>query len=211
VRLARLSLLALISLLLSGCGLPPAGPLVLAFRPGPAGLAVTPAELLGTGLVPPEKLVNIPEALRLAPEGSVLVACWRDTQLINFWGPCSHVARKLGPGLMADQPGMSRRAGRRSTDELLPRYAVIVLDVGVRPEQLPALEAEIDRLGPQLYSFSGAPGTSYCSDYQNELQQVLHLPDVIAFSPAWNALLPVDALRMPGAKLLYVGINEDSK
>ena len=211
MRLARQLALALTSLLLSGCALPPAGPGVLDFRAGPPGLTVSPAELLSTGLVPPEKLLSIAEALRLAPEGSLLIACWRDTQLINFWGPCSHIARKLGPGVMADQPGLSRRAGRRSTDELLMRYAVVVLDVGVRPEQIGALEAEVDRLGPQLYSFSDAPGTSYCSNYQNDLQQALKLPDVIAFDPAWNALLPVDALRMPGAKLLYVGVNEGSK
>ena len=206
---ARLLVLPLLGLLLSGClRLPAIEPRTLNFQVAPAGSELRPADLLVSGLVPADKLVSIPEALARAPEGSVLLPCWRTTNLANFWGPCSHLARKLGPGQMADQPGMTQAAGVRSTDVLLVRYAVIVLDVGVRPAQFGALEAEVQRLRGQMYSFSGAPDTSYCSDYQNELQRALGLPDAVPFSPAWHALLPSDALKVPGIKVLWVGVNE---
>ncbi|AWN23787.1 hypothetical protein DKM44_11585 [Deinococcus irradiatisoli] len=206
---ARLLLLPLLCVLLSGClRLPAIEPRTLSFRAGPAGSPIVAADLLVSGVVPADKLLSIPEALSRAPEGSLLLVCWKDTALINFWGPCSHVARKMGPGLMADQPGLSQRAGLRSTDVLLRRYAVIVIDTGVRPEQLSALEVKVKQLEGQLYSVSGAPDTSYCSDYQNALQRAVGLPDVIPFSKGWNALLPSDALKVPGARVLWVGVNE---
>lgn len=201
----------LLSVLLSGClSLPAIEPRTLSFKAGPAGSTFNPASLLETGLVPADKLVSIPEALARAPEGSLLLPCWRTTVTVNFWGPCSHLARKLGPGQMADQPGLTQTAGIRPTDTLLPRYAVIVLDVGIVPAQYFALERAAQQLEGQPYSFSGAPNTSYCTTYQNELQQALKLPDVIPFNPAWNGYLPADALDVPGVKVLWVGVNEAS-
>lgn len=206
---ARLLALPLLCLLLSGClRLPAIEPRTLSFRAAPAGSELWPADLLVSGLVPEDKLVSIPEALARAPEGSLLLPCWRTTSLANFWGPCSHLARKLGPGQMADQPGITQKAGERSTDALLPRYAVVVLDVGVRPAQFAALETRVRQLRGQMYSFSGAPDSSYCSDYQNDLQRTLGLPDAVPFSAAWNALLPSDVLKVPGVKVLWVGVDE---
>ncbi len=208
----RALLAASLCLPLSGCfRLPVIEARTLNFTAGPADAVIDPASLLQSGVVPEGKLLSLPEALSRAPEGSLLLVCWKDTAVINFWGPCSHVARKLGPGLIADQPGLSQRAGVRSTDALLGRYAVIVLDVGVRPAQFGKLKAAVKQLEGQLYSVSGAPNTSYCSDYQNALQRALELPDVIPFSAAWNGLLPADALQVPGARVLWVGVNQASR
>ncbi|GAA4017162.1 hypothetical protein GCM10022631_32200 [Deinococcus rubellus] len=209
---ARLLALPLLGLLLSSClRLPAILPRTLDFRVAPAGSELRPADLLESGLVPADKLVSIPEALARAPEGSLLLPCWRTTSLTNFWGPCSHLARKLGPGQMADQPGITQVAGTRPTDSLLPRYAVIVLDVGVRPAQFAALETRVQQLKGQMYSLSGAPNASYCSDYQNDLQRTLGLPDAVPFNAAWNALLPSDALKVPGVRVLWVGVNEAAR
>ena len=88
---------------------------------------------------------------------------------------------------------------------------MIVLDVGVRPDQFAALESRVQQLTGQMYSLSGAPGASYCSDYQNDLQRSLGLPDAVPFSAAWNALVPADALQVPGVKVLWVGVNDAAK
>ncbi|WP_161881123.1 hypothetical protein [Deinococcus alpinitundrae] len=209
---SRLLALPLLALLLSGClRLPAIEPRTLNFRAVPAGSELRAANLLESGQVPEDKLVSVAEALARAPEGSLLLPCWRTTNLANFWGPCSHLARKLGPGQMADQPGITQVAGVRSTDALLPRYAVVVLDVGVRPAQFAALESRVRQLTGQMYSLSGALGASYCSDYQNDLQRSLGLPDAVAFSAAWNALLPSDALKVPGVKVLWVGVNDSAQ
>jgi len=209
---ARLLVLPLLGVLLSGClRLPAIEPRTLNFQAAPAGSGLQAATLLQSGRVPADKLVSVAEALARAPEGSLLLPCWRTTSLSNFWGPCSHLARKLGPGQMADQPGITKVAGVRSTDSLLVRYAVIVLDVGVRPDQFAALESRVQQLTGQMYSLSGALGASYCSDYQNDLQRSLGLPDAVPFSAAWNALVPADTLQVPGVKVLWVGVNEAAK
>ncbi|AZI42489.1 hypothetical protein EHF33_06775 [Deinococcus psychrotolerans] len=211
IRARSLLLWPLLSVVLSGClALPAIEPRTLNFKAGPIGSEIKPATLLETGLVPADKLVSVAEALARAPEGSLLLPCWRTTVATNFWGPCSHLARKLGQGQMADQPGLTQTAGIRPTDTLLPRYAVIVLDVGVTSAQYFALERAAEQLKGQPYSFSGAPNTSYCTTYQNELQQALNQPDVIPFNPAWNGYLPADALDVPGVKVLWVGVNEAS-
>ena len=205
----RVMFALLLGLGLSACSsLPESGPRRLDFTAGPAGKAIDPATLLERGIVPTDKLLSVAEALARAPEGSVLLPCWREWSRTSFWGVCSHLARKLGPGQMADQPNLFQRAGVRSTDTLKGRYAVIVLDVGVRPAQLTALKAEVKHLDGQMYSFSRAPDTSDCSTYQNALQHALNLPDVVPFNAAWNTWLPADALKMPGVKVLWVGVNQ---
>ena len=205
----RAVLALLLGLGLSACSsLPESGPRRLDFTAGPAGSNLDPTTLLERGIVPADKLVSVAEALARAPEGSVLLPCWREWSRTSFWGVCSHLARKLEPGQMADQPNLFQRAGVRSTGILLDRYAVIVLDVGVRPAQWAALNAEVERLTGQMYSFSRAPNTSDCSTYQNALQHALNLPDVVPFNAAWNTWLPADALKMPGVKVLWVGVSE---
>ncbi len=210
-RLPRPVLPLLLAPLLASC-VPAVEVRDLDFRPGPAGGSIDPATLLSRQLVPADRLLSMGEAFDRAPAGSLLLVCWRDTDVRNFWGPCSHVSRKYGPGQVAEQLGMSHPngAGLYSQTSTANRYAVIVLDVGVRPEQLPAMWAEERRLQGQRYSLSGAPGTYYCSNYQNALQHAASLPDAIPFNRKWFAYLPVDALTVPGVKVLWVGINPAS-
>ena len=197
----------LLCVLLCGCRLNAGGPQMLNFTAGPVGGQIVAATLLAGGVVPADRLLSLPQALARAPQGSLLLMCWRTVRLANSWGVCSHLARKLGPGQVADQPSIFQSAGIRPTSSLLNRYAVIVLDAGVRPEQFAALNTEVQRLNGQMYSLSGAPGSSDCSTYQNELQRALKLPEAVAFNTAWNGYLPADALRVPGVKVLWVGVN----
>lgn len=210
-RLAPLLALFLLAPLLGSC-VPAVGVRDLDFRPGPAGGTIDPATLLSRQRVPADRLLGVEEALNRAPAGSLLLVCWRDTDVRNFWGPCSHVSRKYGPGQVAEQLGMShpKGAGVYPQTSTANRYAVIVLDVGVRPGQLPAMWAQERRLRGQPYSLTGAPGSYYCSNYQNSLQHAAGLPDAIPFNRKWFGYLPVDALTVPGVKVLWVGINPAS-
>ena len=205
---ALLLCLLLPSGLLSGCRLSVAGPQTLNFRAGPPGTEIVAASLLRRGLVPADKLLSLPEAIARAPQGSLLLMCWRTVGFSNSWGACSHLARKLGPTQIADQPGLLQTAGTRPASTLFDRYAVVVLDAGVRLGQFAALDAEVQRLSGQMYSLSGAPGSSDCSTFQNKLQRALGLPAAVPFNSAWNGYLPADALKVRGVKVLWVGVNQ---
>lgn len=194
--------------LLTGCALPFPTVTTVHFVAGPSGGEIDPRTLLARQVVPADRLLTMREALDRAPEGALLLTCWKDTDLSNFWGPCSHVARKMGRGQVAEQMNSRAPAGLYPDTRAFERSAVIVLDVGVRPEHLNALEAEVKRRSGERYSFSGSPDTSYCSSYQNELQRAMGLPDVIPLNTGWTGYLPEDALYQPGVRVLWVGLNE---
>jgi hypothetical protein len=203
-------ILAILAALLSSCAsLSPA--FRLDFRPGPAGAEIDPERLLAAQIVPADKLVSMSEAFERAPEGAVILTCWKDTDLSNFWGPCSHITRKYGPGQVTETYNFSRPLAGVYPQQVEYRYyAVIVLDTGVTPGKLPALWAAAHKLGGSLYGLSNRPGTYYCSTYQNALQRAVGLPDAVPYSRDWGVSLPADALKVPGVKVLWVGLNQDS-
>lgn len=204
----------LLTLTLSSCV--PGGVREVEFRPGPAGGEVVASRLLTDPVVPRDRLVSVQEAVARAPEGSLLVICGRQWRLSRPWGLCTHLSRKLAPGLLTEAPGITGggllRGGVQTvpTSRLEARDVVIVLDVGVREEQLPALRAEAARLRGTPYRVAGLldrDGGLDCSTYQNALQRALGLPDVVPFNGLWNLYLPQDALKVPGARVLWVGVR----
>ena len=214
--LPRLSSLALGSAvlagLLSGCG-----PLAvtdvydLHFTPGPAGQDVDARTLLTRQVVPADRLVSLREAFERAPEGALILTCWKDTDITNFWGPCSHVTRKYKAGQVMETYNYSRpRAGAYPESVEYRYYAAIVLDAGVRPDMLPRLWEAAHRLDGRFYSLSSEPDALYCSTYQNILQRAVNLPDAVPTHPAWGLAVPADALKVPGVKVLWVGVNDHS-
>lgn len=198
------------SLALSACA-PVTGPAALRFAPGAADTAAPdPTRLLSAQTVPPALLLSVPEAVRRAPDGSVIVVC--NAQARGFsWGVCSHVSRKLSAGTVTDSPGLfDGGVQNRPESTLYRRHAVIVLDVGVTPGQLPRLRAEAERLKGAKYELGGQDGTYDCTTYQNALQRALDLPDLARRNFGWLAAwLPQDILTGPavhaGAKVLWVG------
>lgn len=206
----------LLSLTLSGCT--PGGVSELHFRAGPAGGDVSAARLLTDQVVPGDRLVSLPEALARAPEGSLILVCARRWRVTSPWGICPHVSRKLAPGFLTEAPGLFRggllNGGPQTVPEtrLESRDTVIVLDVGVRPEQMPALRAEAARLDGLAYRVGGGDDPDPragldCSTYQNALQRAAGLPNVIPRHGAWNLYLPQDALSVPGVRVLWVGVR----
>jgi hypothetical protein len=183
----------------------------LDFQPGPVGGSIDPVTLLQRQVVPADKLVSIAQAFDRAPEGAVILTCWKDVDITNFWGPCSHITRKYGPGEVAETYNFTRPlAGEYPQSVEYKYYAVIVLDMGVRPEQLPAMWAAAHKLDGSYYNLTGLPDGYYCSTYQNALQHAVGLPDAVPFNAQWNIALPADALKVPGTKVLWVGLNNDS-
>ncbi|AFZ68309.1 hypothetical protein Deipe_2846 [Deinococcus peraridilitoris DSM 19664] len=166
-----------------------------------------PTRLLTEQRVPGARLVSVPTALKLAPPGSLILACWRGTELSNFYGPCSHVARKIDDTQLAET-FLAGAAGTYPLSRLYDRYAVIVLDVGAREEHLSVMRKEVERLKGLPYDLTHRPGTYYCSNYQNQLQKVAGLPEVIALNKDWQMYVPSDVLLTPGVKVLWVGVNE---
>ncbi len=210
VRLLPALLLAACGAVLAACA--PLTPVYdLNFRAGPAGEPIDPATLLTRQIVPADRLVSLPEAFARAPEGAIILTCWKDTDFSNFWGPCSHVTRKYGPGLVAETYNFSRpQAGVYPEWLEYKYYAVVVLDAGVTPELLPAMWAAARKLDGRLYNLSGRPDTYYCSTYQNALQRAVGLPYIVPLNRQWGMAVPADALKAPGVKVLWVGINESS-
>ncbi len=205
---------ALLPLMLSGL-LASCAPLTtvydLNFRAGPAGQEIDAATLLTRQVVPADRLVSLPEAFARAPEGAVILTCWKDTDITNFWGPCSHVTRKYAAGKVAETYNFTRpQAGIYPQQLEYNYYAVIVLDTGVTPDKLPALWAAARKLNGKLYNLSNEPDSYYCSTYQNALQRAVGLPDAVPYRPEISLSLPADALLVPGVKVLWVGLNQDS-
>lgn len=195
---------------LSGCApIATQGVLALDFKADTApGARLDPARLLLDQRVPTSRLTSVRGALTRAPAGSVILACWRKAEAVNFWGPCSHVARKLGPGLLAESISpFEGGAGVYPAAHLNNRYAVIVLDVGVRNENLPAMRAEVKRLNGAAYNISNQPDTYYCSNYQNNLQRAMKLPDVVPWNDFWKMYVPAEVLLSPGTRVLWVGVQ----
>ena len=180
----------------------------LDFVPEERYVSVDPRKLLVDQRVPAWQLTTVPEALRRAPPGSLILACWRSSSVVNFWGPCSHIARKLDERTLAESISpVEGGAGLYPLARLNDRYAIIVIDSGVREHHLAKLRAEAERLDGRPYSLSGDPGTLYCSTYQNELQRALGLPEAVPYSDIWKVHIPAEALLQPGARVLLVGVN----
>ncbi|WP_424951127.1 hypothetical protein [Deinococcus sp.] len=188
----------------------------LHFTAGPAGEDIDPTTLLERQIVPADRLVSLPEAFSRAPEGAVILTCWKDTDITNFWGPCSHITRKYKPrseggGQVAETYNFFRpQAGIYPESVEYHYYAAIVLDVGVTPDKLPVLWAAAHKLDGRLYDLSGREDSYYCSTYQNALQRAVGLPDAVPYRPEINLAIPADALKVPGVKVLWVGLNQNS-
>lgn len=201
----RLRLLLLAPLLALTACLPTLGVRTLDFRPDAALDRTNPATLLLSQRVAASQFTSIPDALRRAPLGSLIVACWRDTGVSNFWGPCSHVTRKLTSTTLADT-WPARGAGEYPISMLYERYAVIVLDGGVSPDQLPALHQALSRVQGRPYDLSNHDQTYYCSTLQNYLNRAVGQPDVVPLNPVFNMYVPAEALLQPSARVLWVGV-----
>lgn len=199
-------LLALLLIIGLGACTPTLGVRQLHFQATDAGYPLQADTLLLAQRVPTAQLLSVHEAVRRAPLGSVIVACWQDTGWDNFWGPCSHITRKISDTELADT-WPSKGANLYPLSLLYPRYAVIVLDVGARPEHLPAMRAMLDKLKGQPYDLSGSGETYYCSTLQNALNRAAGLPDVVPFNRGWNAYIPAEALLEPKVKVLWVGVQ----
>lgn len=204
--------LALLGALLVGCNtLITQGVRHLNFQPAPRGTTTNAATLLVNQRVAPTQLTTIPDALAKAPDGSVILVCWRETHLSNFWGPCSHIARKYDATRLAETISPTEGgANLYPISRVYNRYAVIVLDAGVRDEHLQAVRQEADKLNGLQYDVSGKEGTYYCSTYQNRLQRVAGLPDVVPYNALWNLYIPAEVLLQPHVKVLWVGVNDTS-
>ncbi|BDP41434.1 hypothetical protein DAETH_14030 [Deinococcus aetherius] len=207
----------LLPLILGGCT-PPGGVRELNFRAGPAGGEPSAARLLTDQVVPEGRLVSVAEALDWAPEGSLILVCGRRWRPASPWGVCPHVSRKVAPGFLTEAPGLFAGGLLNGGPQTVPqtrlasRDAVIVLDVGVRPEQMPALRAEAAWLDGLAYRVGGGDDPDPrdgldCSTYQNALQRAVGLPNAIPKHGAWNLYLPQDALTVPGVRVLWVGVR----
>ncbi|WP_216317736.1 hypothetical protein [Deinococcus aestuarii] len=207
----------LLSLILGGCA-PPGGVRELTFRAGPAGGEVSAARLLTDQVVPADRLLSVTQALDRAPEGSLILVCGRRWRAASPWGVCPHVSRKVAPGLLTEAPGLFAGGLLNGGPQTVPqtrlasRDVVIVLDVGVRPEAMPALRAAVTRLGGLAYRVGGGDDPDPrdgldCSTYQNALQRAAGLPNAIPKHGAWDLYLPQDALTVPGVRVLWVGVR----
>lgn len=202
----RLVLLPLLALGLSSCLPAAVGPHSLRLSAIADDAPWTPQDLLTAGRVPRHLLRTLPEALEIAPLGSVIVACQTRGSL---WGLCSHVTRKVDAKRLNEEPGPPGSTSRyRPLDSLLGRDVVFVFDTGVRPDQLPALQARADALTGSAYLLNGEIDGFDCVTYQNALQRALGLPDVGPLNTVWNAHLPGDVLTVPTNWLLWVGVRD---
>ncbi|THF87879.1 hypothetical protein E7T09_01200 [Deinococcus sp. KSM4-11] len=202
----RFLLLPLLAVGLSSCLPISVGPRSLALTAIADDAPWTIQDLLTAGRVPRHLLRSLPDTLELAPLGSVIVACQTRGSL---WGLCSHVTRKVGPNLLSEEPGPPGSTSRtRPVNSLLGRDVVFVLDTGVQPGQLLALQARADALTGSAYLLNGETDGFDCVTYQNALQRALGLPDVGPLNPRWNAHLPGDVLAVPTNHLLWVGVRD---
>ncbi|MBB6097025.1 hypothetical protein HNR42_000439 [Deinobacterium chartae] len=200
---ARLATL-LLPALLAGC-VPAAGMYQLDFAPG--GRDLDPARLLRDGRVPRDRLLSIEEALQRAPRGSLILACWRRIQIGNAYGHCSHISRKYSDTQLVDTAIEYGSVGLYPISNLYRRYAVIVLDTGLRDEDWPQIEATYQKLRGLPYDLSNREGTYYCSTFQNALEEAAGLPPAIPWNDTWKMYVPADVLYQKHVKVLYVGVN----
>lgn len=198
---------------LTACA-PPQGIRALHFQAAEQAV-LEPASLLTRQTVPPDRLLSVPEAVRRAPDGSVIVVCNQQLNFIAFWGVCSHVSRKLSAGVVTDSPSIfAGGVQNRPESSLYGRDVVVVLDVGVTPEMLPKLVQEAQRLKGTPYVIAGTGSSGLdCTTYQNALQQALGLPVLAERNPGWRVWLPQDVLTGPamqqGGRVLWVGQGRD--
>jgi hypothetical protein len=209
-----LAILALV--LLSACApIATDGIVSLNFQPGPVDAAeIDPRDLLREQRVPTNRLLSISEAIKRAPDGSPILTCHRHARFANFWGPCSHIARKLSGSRIAETvsplPG-ENRVGIYPAKRLEKYYAVLVLDAGQNPDDLAAFEAETARLAGSPYALNGEPGTYYCSTFQNRLEEAAGRPALVPEHSVLGVALPADVLLQPHVKVLYVGLNPKAR
>ncbi|UBV43830.1 hypothetical protein LAJ19_06345 [Deinococcus taeanensis] len=190
---------------LSSCLPAPRGPELSALSVTAPGSPWTPADLLDRSLLPAERVLPLEEAIRRAPVGSVIVACWTRG---SPWGQCTHVTRKIDEAHLTEETGaLGVGATQRPLTSLLVRDLVLVLDVGVRGVHLPALRAEAARLQGAPYLLNGQGNAFDCATYQNALQRAAGLPDAVPFDTRWGAYLPLGALLVPTTSLLWAGVS----
>jgi hypothetical protein len=201
---SRILLLAVGAAALTGCT-PVQNVSTLNFRAGAAGGEIDAAALLPSQLVPADRLLSVTEAVERAPDGSVIVACQAGPRGAVSWGLCSHITRKLSAGFLTESPNLFAGGVQTvPTSTLNRRAVVIVLDAGVKPDMLPALRAEAQRLNRAPYGVGGLGPDYDCSTYQNALQHAVGLPDVVPRN-GWGIYLPQDAVA--GGRVLWVGIQ----
>ncbi|GEM47360.1 hypothetical protein [Deinococcus cellulosilyticus] len=168
---------------------------------------ILPHQLLTQQKVPRTRWMDIPEALRKAPNGSLILACSDKTVFFKPWGPCSHITRKWDDDTLAEAREFFMLNGFHPLKRLYDYHAVVILDDGTTPEQLRRMGYRIRQLANTYYDFTGFPGTYYCSTYQNELARYVGMPEPIPFNKGWNAYVPADVLTSPNIKVLYVGVQ----
>ena len=167
---------------------------------------ILPDQLLTQQKVPRTRWMSIPEALKKAPNGSLILACSDRTIFYKPWGPCSHITRKWDDNTLAEAREFFMPNGFHPLQRLYDYHAVVVLDDGTTPEQLKSMGYRIRQLQNTYYDFTGFPDTYYCSTYQNELARYVGMPEPIPFNAGWNAYVPADVLSNPRIKVLYVGV-----
>ncbi|WP_188999710.1 hypothetical protein [Deinococcus roseus] len=169
---------------------------------------LVPAQLLSDQRVPRAQWMGIPEALRKAPNGSLILACSDKTVFYKPWGPCSHITRKWDDNTLAEAREFFMKNGFHPLQRLYDYHAVVILSDGTTPEQLEQMGYRIRQLQDTEYDFTGMPDTYYCSTYQNELARYAGMPDPIPFNAGWNAYVPADVLSNSRIKVLYVGVQD---
>ena len=204
-RPAALPLICALPVLLSGCLPAPVGPDLGRLSAVPDA-AWQPADLIDRSLLPQSRVLPLPEAIRRAPVGSVIVACQHAGAV---WGACTHLTRKVSADNLSEETGVIGTGARlRPVSSLLERDLILVIDAGVRETHLRALNAEIRRLSGAPYQLNGQLNAFDCSTYQNALQRAAGLPDAVPLDPRWGAFLPLGALNVPGHSLLWAGISD---
>ncbi|GGK88004.1 hypothetical protein [Deinococcus radiotolerans] len=196
---------AVLITLLSSCLPAPSGPSLTSLRLVPEQGWST-QDLLDRSELPASRVRPLAEALRQAPVGSVLVACEFAAAL---WGPCRHLTRKISEDTVAEEPGwFGRGATERPLTSLLRRDLALVVTTGVRPEQIPALRREVQRLWAAPYLLNGTLNAFDCGTYQNALQRAVGLPDAVPLDARWGAYLPSGTLSVPTNTFLFAGASD---
>ncbi|HWG84569.1 MAG TPA: hypothetical protein VNT60_03710 [Deinococcales bacterium] len=199
--------------LLSACApIATQGVTTLDFQPAAEDEApIAAGTLLPTQRVPRNRLMSIAAAFEKAPNGSPILACYRKARVDNFWGPCSHITRKLSADRIIDTVGdtpLEAKVGIFPAKRLERYYyAIIVLDAGQRGDDLPVLEREAERLRGSPFGLGSQPGYYYCTSLQNDLERAAGRGDLVGRHPIFGLAMPADVLLQPRVKVLYVGVD----